>query len=67
VAPRSPYGAYGLALVGAHRRQTEEACAALGRAVGLGLLGDRRAVERDPELAPIRRAPCFAVALEGNR
>jgi Flp pilus assembly protein TadD len=62
VAPHAPYGPYGLALVGAHRQQSEVACAALARAVGLGL-ADRRAVERDPELGAVRRSPCLAIAL----
>jgi tetratricopeptide (TPR) repeat protein len=62
VAPRAPYGPYGRALVAAHRQQAEAACEALAEAVRLGL-ADRRAVERDPELAPIRRAPCVALAL----
>jgi Flp pilus assembly protein TadD len=70
VAPRAPYAAYGLALVAAHRQQPEAACAALAEAVHLGL-ADRRAVERDPELAAVRRAPCLAGALpagaEGRR
>jgi Flp pilus assembly protein TadD len=70
VAPRAPYAAYGLALVSAHRQQPDAACVALVRAASLGL-ADRRAVERDPELGPVRRAPCVLALLtsldEGRR
>jgi Flp pilus assembly protein TadD len=69
VAPRAPYGSYGRALVAAHRRQPGTVCSALATSVRLGL-ADRRAVERDPELAAVRREPCVAAtlaSLDGGR
>jgi Flp pilus assembly protein TadD len=68
VKPEAPYAPYGLALVHARRHEHEPACAALYAALGRGLF-DRRAAERDPELAPLRPLPCFnelLVAREGR-
>jgi Flp pilus assembly protein TadD len=58
VKPEAPYAPYGMALVHARRHENEPACAALYAALGRGLF-DRRAAERDPELAPVRHLPCF--------
>jgi superkiller protein 3 len=62
VAPDAPYAPYGMALVHARRHEAEPACAALFRAIGRALF-DRRAAERDPELAPVRHLPCFSLLL----
>jgi Flp pilus assembly protein TadD len=68
VKPAAPYAPYGMALVHARRHEHEAACAALYAAIGRSLF-DRRAAERDPELAPVRHLPCFSellVAREGR-
>jgi Flp pilus assembly protein TadD len=62
VSPQAPYAPYGLALVHARRHETEPACAELLRALDRSLF-DRRAAERDPELAPLRGLPCFTLLL----
>jgi Flp pilus assembly protein TadD len=62
VKPEAPYAPYGLALVHARRHENEAACAALYAALGRSLF-DRRAAERDPELAPVRHLPCFGELL----
>jgi Flp pilus assembly protein TadD len=62
VAPRAPYAPYGLALVHARRHESEPACMALSVAVQRGL-ADRRAAERDPELAFVRNLPCFSLLM----
>jgi Flp pilus assembly protein TadD len=62
VAPHAPYAPYGQALIHARRHQADPACAALFTALGRGLF-DRRAAERDPELAPVRHLPCFSLLL----
>jgi Flp pilus assembly protein TadD len=62
VKPEAPYAPYGLALVHARRHENEPACAALYAALGRALF-DRRAAERDPELAPVRHLPCFSELL----
>jgi Flp pilus assembly protein TadD len=62
VAPHAPYASYGMALVHARRHEAEPACQALSRALERGL-SDRRAAERDPELAPVRQFPCFSLIL----
>jgi Flp pilus assembly protein TadD len=58
VKPEAPYAPYGLALVHARRHENQAACDALYTALGRALF-DRRAAERDPELAPLRHLPCF--------
>src|SRR5262245_3922135 len=60
--PGMPYSSYGRALLVARRGQPDEACAALDQAIGQGL-SDRRGIERDPELGPVRAAPCFQALL----
>jgi Flp pilus assembly protein TadD len=62
LTPQAPYAPYGLALVHARRHENEPACAALYTAIGRALF-DRRAAERDPELAPVRHLPCFSELL----
>jgi Flp pilus assembly protein TadD len=62
VAPQAPYAFYGLALVHARRHEAEPACLALSQALQRGL-SDRRAAERDPELAPVRHLPCFSLIM----
>ena len=62
VAPHAPYAQYGLALVHARRHENQAACAALLAALGRSSF-DRRAAERDPELAPMRHVPCFSLLL----
>ena len=57
-APYAPYAAYGRALVATRRGHADPACADLATALRTGL-SDRRAVERDPELAGLRGRPCF--------
>jgi predicted Zn-dependent protease len=62
VAPHAPYAPYGMALVHARRHEHEPACEAILTALGRGPF-DRRAAERDPELAPVRHLPCFTLLL----
>jgi Flp pilus assembly protein TadD len=66
VKPEAPYAPYGLALVHARRHDNEPACAALYAALGRGLF-DRRAAERDPELAPVRHLSCFSELLDSRK
>jgi Flp pilus assembly protein TadD len=60
VAPLAPYAPYGLALLYGRRHEPARACEALATALGRALF-DRRAAERDPELAPVRHLPCFSL------
>jgi Flp pilus assembly protein TadD len=62
VARQAPYAPYGLALVHARRNEGQAACDELERALGRALF-DRRAAERDPELAPVRHLSCFSLLL----
>jgi Flp pilus assembly protein TadD len=62
VAPQAPYAPYGLALVHARRNEGPAACSELSRALERGMF-DRRAAERDPELAPVRQLACFGLLL----
>lgn len=61
-SPKAPYGSYARALMAAGRGRSDLACRALAEAQARGL-ADPRAVERDPELAPVREAPCLKALL----
>ena len=62
LAPREPYGTYGLAAVAAQRGQTAESLRLLRTAIGLGI-EDRAAIGRDEAFAPLAGDPDFQALL----
>jgi Flp pilus assembly protein TadD len=62
LAPREPYGTYGLAAVAANRGEKTEALRLLGKAIDVGI-EDKDAIARDVAFAPLARDPDFLALL----